>query len=312
MFYMRTADKLQRTARWIENLPGGLKYLREVILEDKLGICAELERQMEELVGTYFCEWTEAINNPERRKQFTQFHNTSDALETIEPIVERGQQRPTYWASESATEDFRGTKWSSLTWQPMIQTSHFADADTSPTGISANVKRGDTQLAIFKIKGKYYATQQMCPHKRAFVLSDGLVGDDIATGKLWVSCPMHKRNYELGGEQAGKCSNDDTLNIATFPVEEREDDGWVYVKLPPVEELDGVLGTTRWMVKKEETTDPFEKLDRKMKGMRGRKVGYPGFASNGGMDGEMNGAPRPSQTVAVGGGNGEGGGGLDW
>ncbi|KAG9880055.1 nitrite reductase, partial [Aureobasidium melanogenum] len=42
-FYIRTADKLQRTARWIENLPGGIKYLQEVILEDKLGICADLE-----------------------------------------------------------------------------------------------------------------------------------------------------------------------------------------------------------------------------------------------------------------------------
>lgn len=54
IFYIRTADKLQRTARWIENLPGGIDYLREVVINDKLGICAELERQMEELVGSYF------------------------------------------------------------------------------------------------------------------------------------------------------------------------------------------------------------------------------------------------------------------
>lgn len=68
MFYIRTADKLQRTARWMEALPGGIKYLKEVILDDKLGICAELERQMQELVGTYFCEWTEVVKNAERRK----------------------------------------------------------------------------------------------------------------------------------------------------------------------------------------------------------------------------------------------------
>jgi nitrite reductase (NAD(P)H) len=36
--YIRTADRLQRTARWIENLPGGIKYLREVILDDRLGL----------------------------------------------------------------------------------------------------------------------------------------------------------------------------------------------------------------------------------------------------------------------------------
>ncbi len=75
----------------------------------------------------------------------------------------------------------------------------------------------------------------MCPHKRAFVLSDGLIGDDDA-GKYWVSCPYHKRNYDLNGEQAGRCSNDESMNIATFPAEERED-GWVYLKLPPTEEF---------------------------------------------------------------------------
>ena len=45
------------------------------------------------------------------------------------------------------------------------------------TGSSQTVKRGDTQLAVFKVKGKYYASQQMCPHRRAFALSDGLIGE---------------------------------------------------------------------------------------------------------------------------------------
>jgi nitrite reductase (NAD(P)H) len=271
IFYIRTADKLQRTARWIESLPGGIKYLKEVILEDKLGICEALEKQMQELVGTYFCEWTEVVKSPERRKAFQQFNNTDETVDNVEVVKERGQQRPTYWAKESATEDFRGTKWSALTWQPMIKAEYFAS--DAPTGTSANVKRGDTQLAIFKIRGKYYATQQMCPHKRAFVLSDGLIGDDDK-GKLWVSCPYHKRNYDLNGETAGKCSNGDNVGIATFPVEER-DDGWVYLRLPPVEELDSVLGTEKWKVRKEETESPFDKLDKKYKGMRGRKPTEP-------------------------------------
>jgi nitrite reductase (NAD(P)H) len=269
-FYIRTADKLQRTARWIENLPGGIKYLREVILDDKLGICADLEKQMEDLVGTFFCEWTETIKNPEKRKQFMQFANTEEnQVDPIEVITERGQSRPSYWPKESVKEDFRGTKWSSLSWQPILKSELFKDV---ATGDSQAVKRGDTQLAIFKVRGKFYCTQQMCPHKRAFVLSDGLIGDDIKTNKLWVSCPNHKRNYELGGADAGKCGNDDEVNIATFPVEARED-GWVYVKLPPVEELDGVLGTEKWKIKKEEGgPDPFEKLDAKLKGMKGRKA----------------------------------------
>ncbi|KAE8440673.1 hypothetical protein EG329_006825 [Mollisiaceae sp. DMI_Dod_QoI] len=273
MFYIRTADKLQRTARWLENLPGGIKYLREVILEDKLGICASLEAQMEELVGTFFDEWAEAIKNPEIRKKFQQFNNTAETVEMMETEQDRGQTRPVYWAKESAKEDFKNTKWTSLTWQPVIEASHFKGADEAPNGISATIKRGDTQLAVFRVKGKWLASQQMCPHKRAFVLSDGLIGDK--DDKLWVSCPYHKRNFELNGEQAGRCQNDEEVSIATFPVEERED-GMVYLKLPPVHELDGVLGTKKWMVKKGESGEgPFEKLDRRIGkngvGMKGRK-----------------------------------------
>jgi nitrite reductase (NAD(P)H) len=284
MFYIRTADRLQRTARWVEQLPGGIEYLRKVILEDTLGICAELERQMQELVGTFFCEWTEVVNDPVKRKAFQQFANTEQTQEpAVETIIERDQPRPTYWAKESALDDFKGTKWSDLTWQPVVEASKFQDLDT---GSSQTVMRGGTQLAVFKIRGKYYASQQMCPHRRTFGLSDSLIGE---TGdpcskdhKLYISCPYHKRNFQLNGEVepekkdagAGSCS-DTTMSIATFKAEERED-GMVYLKLPPVEEMDGVLGTKKWEVKKEESKDPFESLDKKLglkKGLRGVKMG---------------------------------------
>lgn len=269
IFYIRTADRLQRTARWIESLPGGIAYLREVILNDKLGICAEMERQMQELVDGYFCEWTEILKDPVRRSAFRQFDNTAETSETLEIVSEREQKRPAYWPKDaSAKEDFKNYKWTSLSWEPLILTSHFDNFS------SAQVKRGDTQLAIFKVKGRFYATQQMCPHKRAFVLSDGMVGE--RDGNYWVSCPYHKRNFDLNGKQAGKCSSDDAMNIATFSVEARED-GWVYLALPPVGELDALLGTERWKTRKEEGCDPFERMDQKMsgcaKGRRGRRPG---------------------------------------
>jgi nitrite reductase (NAD(P)H) len=302
MFYIRTADKLQRTARWLENLPGGLKYLREVILEDKLGLCASLEAQMQELVDSYFDEWAEAVNNPAIAKKFKQFANTDEGLENMETEIDRSQTRPVYWAKDAAKDDFKGLakKWSELTWQPIIEASFFEGADETPNGISANIKRGDTQLAVWNIRGRYYATQQMCPHKRAFVLSDGLVGEDLGgtapptppssncsdAGKSdsacsangdasrpapWVSCPYHKRNFDLA---KGDCKNDKELSIATFEAEERAD-GMVYIKLPPVEELDAALGTTKWMVRKGEGAEPFEDLDKKIdfKGQRAKKPG---------------------------------------
>lgn len=297
MFYIRTADKLQRTARWIEQLPGGIQYLREVILEDKLGIAAELEKQMNQLVGTYFDEWAAAIQDPARRSNFQQFANTEETLSVVDKVEERGQQRPAYWPKESTKEDFRGTDWSDLTWQPIVESKNFVD---TPTGSSKNVKRGDTQLAVFKIKGRWYATQQMCPHKRTFALSEGLIGDDIKADKLWVSCPFHKKNFTLNGSDAGKCSNDAEVNIATFPVEER-DDGWVYLKLPPVDELDARLGTSKWKVRKGEGSEPFGKLDEKLKGMKGRKPLQDSHFKDGA--GEV----KAAREITAG-----GNGGIDW
>ena len=64
MFYIRTADRLQRTATWFNNLEGGMDYLRSVIIDDKLGICAELEAEMDHVVGTYQCEWKTALVRP--------------------------------------------------------------------------------------------------------------------------------------------------------------------------------------------------------------------------------------------------------
>jgi len=94
MFYVRTADRLQRTAGWLENLEGGLDYLREVVCEDKLGIGAELEAAMQLVIGTYECEWKKAVEDPETLKRFRHFVN-SDALDAnIVLVPERGQRRP--------------------------------------------------------------------------------------------------------------------------------------------------------------------------------------------------------------------------
>ncbi len=78
MYYIQTADRLTRTSVWLENMEGGIEYLRDVIVHDKLGICDELERQMQHLVDTYQCEWTEVVNDPERRRLFQQFVNTDE------------------------------------------------------------------------------------------------------------------------------------------------------------------------------------------------------------------------------------------
>jgi nitrite reductase (NADH) large subunit len=94
MFYIRTADKLQRTSVWRESLEGGLDYLKQVVLEDSLGLCAELEAQMQLVVDRYECEWANALNDPEKLKRFRTFVNDASADPGIRFVQERGQPRP--------------------------------------------------------------------------------------------------------------------------------------------------------------------------------------------------------------------------
>ncbi|PHS66383.1 MAG: nitrite reductase (NAD(P)H) [Thalassobium sp.] len=94
MFYVRTADRLQRTSVWMENLEGGLDYLREVVVDDKLGICSELEDAMTRVVSTYQCEWKTTLENPEKLKRFQHFINADEDDSNLLYVRERGQRRP--------------------------------------------------------------------------------------------------------------------------------------------------------------------------------------------------------------------------
>ncbi|WP_301387353.1 nitrite reductase large subunit NirB [Thalassolituus sp. UBA2590] len=94
MFYVRTADRLQRTSVWLENLEGGLDYLREVVIDDKLDICGELENDMTRVVGTYQCEWKTTVESPEKLKRFSHFINAAEEDNNLLYVRERGQRRP--------------------------------------------------------------------------------------------------------------------------------------------------------------------------------------------------------------------------
>ena len=94
IFYIRTADKLERTATWFNKLEGGLEYLQDVVIHDSLGIGDELEEQMQHLVNTYECEWKKAINDPEKLKRFRHFVNTDKPDPSLNYVEERGQKRP--------------------------------------------------------------------------------------------------------------------------------------------------------------------------------------------------------------------------
>ncbi|MET1218949.1 MAG: nitrite reductase large subunit NirB [Glaciecola sp.] len=104
-FYVKTADRLQRTSTWMDNLEGGLAYLQSVIIEDSLGICDELEAQMAQVIDTYQCEWKTTLENPESLKRFRQFVNSKASDNNIQFVQERGQIRPATAAEKALLKD---------------------------------------------------------------------------------------------------------------------------------------------------------------------------------------------------------------
>lgn len=258
MYYILTADKLERTATWQMKLPGGkngggpIEHLKEVIIEDSLGICDELDRRMQHLVDTYHDEWAEVVKDPVRRAKFKQFVNTDENIpreKMIEFIDQRGQVRPTDWPADGQPQ----TNWqapdddvfarSEKSWVKVGTTSDFDPNVGSP------ILYGDSQLAVFNNahRDEWYCTQNMCPHKQAFVLSQGIIGS--VQGAPKVACPLHKKQFSLeDGHQF-----DGDLKIITFPVKIEGED--VMVELPAVEEVDAILGTNGLRVMKSDCID---------------------------------------------------------
>lgn len=258
MYYILTADRLERTAPWQAKLPSGkngggpIEHLKEVIIEDSLGIVDELDRRMQHLVDTYHDEWAEVVKDPARRAQFKQFVNTDENVpkdSMIEFVDIRGQLRPADWPKDGQPQ----TLWqapkddvfanSPKSWIAVGKTTDFLPNVGSP------ILYGEAQLAVFNNakRGEWYCTQNMCPHKQAFVLSQGIMGD--AAGAPKVACPLHKKpfNLETGEEIGGE------LNIITFPVKIEGDD--VMVELPSEAEVDAILGTSGLRVEKSDCID---------------------------------------------------------
>eukprot|EP00127_Corallochytrium_limacisporum_P006621 Clim_evm50s231 gene=Clim_evmTU50s231 len=268
MFYVRTADRLQRTARWLESLDGGLDYLKAVVVDDSLGIAEELERQMEAHVGSYKCEWKEVVEDPELIAEFKQFINTDETEKpTIEPIDQRGQKRPADWpknhkvgqlgvkkADGAANPEENSIKaimeqWrvdNVLSWKTV---GHIFDVQNS---LGRSFRYGKSQLAVFfhAKTETFYVTQNMCPHKRAFVLSRGIIGDvDEQTPK--VACPLHKKTFNL--KTGDSISDPDDYEIFAFKARGNRD-GTIEALLPPTDLLDTFLATERHVIRKNDET----------------------------------------------------------
>ncbi|QYF75217.1 nitrite reductase large subunit NirB [Cryobacterium sp. PAMC25264] len=94
MYYIRTADRVQRTARWQEDLDGGIDHVRDVVVNDSLGIAADLEAAMAAHVDVYEDEWAATLADPERLRRFRPFVNSDTPDPSLLQVIERDQPRP--------------------------------------------------------------------------------------------------------------------------------------------------------------------------------------------------------------------------
>ncbi|MCG5444330.1 nitrite reductase large subunit NirB [Micromonospora sp. NIE79] len=109
IYYIRTADRLQRTAGWIEAMDGGLDHLRSVIVDDSLGLCEDLDAAMARHVSSYSDEWRDVLDDPDRLRRYTSFVNAPDVPDpSITFTRERGQPVPARDQSPTGTEPTNG------------------------------------------------------------------------------------------------------------------------------------------------------------------------------------------------------------
>lgn len=285
MYYIFTADKLTRTATWLEQMEGGLEHLKQVIIDDKLGICDELEERMQHLVDTYQCEWKQVVDDPEKRRLFRQFVNSDESEPSIEFVDERGQRRPADWPKggmqlvqidglkangvSPSSGDVSSDSGNSI-HQQSSEPARKKPTDNGrlkkrwvkvgavedfPSDGGAAIKYGDVQIAVyhFASRGEWYATQNMCPHMNAFVLSRGIVGS--SDGEPKVACPLHKKPFSL---KTGQCLSGEDYSLKVFPV--KVESGEVWLELPAKEQLEALLSTKVHCVRastgKESTLQP--------------------------------------------------------
>ena len=97
MYYVKTAEPLQRIAPWMQKLDGGIEYLKEVVIEDCLGLNAVFDKDMQKIVDSYKDEWSDAINDTEKRKTFAHFLNSDQSDPSIQFKDLRGQKVPKDW-----------------------------------------------------------------------------------------------------------------------------------------------------------------------------------------------------------------------
>jgi nitrite reductase (NADH) large subunit len=188
MFYIRTADRLQRTSVWMDNLEGGLDYLRQVIIEDSLGLGATLEAEMQQVVDAYQCEWQTTLADPSRLALFTPTLNSAQPDETLHYSRVRGQRQPEAVAARPLLQ-LPAEPWSAI-----------CTLEAIPPQAGIGARLGSERVALFRFGETLYALEDREPGSDASVLSRGILGD--VGGEPVVISPLYKQRVRLRDGQS--------------------------------------------------------------------------------------------------------------
>ena len=228
MYYIRTADRLQRTAPWVDSLEGGLDRVREVVVDDALGLGTELEAAMARHVDGYRDEWAATLADPEKLRRFVSFVNAPDVPDPhITFRDERdqavpgdgdrpGRPRPHDPGRCAVTTDL----------EPSTYTLVCRLDDIEVEGGVAALVDGEAVAIVRTHDGNVFAISNYDPCSHASVLARGIVGSrSTAEGDVpFVASPMHKQAFDL---RTGQCLDDADVRIPTYDV--RVLDGGVLV-----------------------------------------------------------------------------------
>lgn len=194
----------------MDNLEGGVAYLRQVVLEDSLGIGEELEQEMARIVDSLQCEWQTTLNDPQRLALFRSFVNSDQPDEAVQRRDLRGQPQPLL------TETLPEGELPSRPWQAVC------DLDAIPAQAGIGARLGERQIALFRFGERVYALDNREPGSAANVLSRGLLGD--VGGEPVVISPLYKQRIRL--RDGWPCDGDEQA-VRAWPVKVENGKVWV-------------------------------------------------------------------------------------
>jgi len=222
MFYIRTADRLQRTSSWMDNLEGGLDYLRNVVVNDSLHLAEQLESEMAQVVASYQCEWQTTLADAERLALFRPFINSHVGDENVVMVSERQQPRPATTLEREQHEIANVIAPSLAVVEDWVE---LCDLSAIPENAGMAARLGDRQIALFHLPSlpqKVFALGNHEPGSDAHVLARGMLGD--VKGEPVVISPLYKQRFRL---HDGSSIDNAQVRLACWQTDVRNGRVWV-------------------------------------------------------------------------------------